>query len=274
MAKFEILRLIAHAIADGFGADDTSGLSLTGSIEDNTSLLLLGLLEGHIVPWSEWFGLAAGVVLGCYLTPQELRTSSEVIAIQCGSTVVAAPWIDLSSEVQAKASFGFEIAQAKLCGVDADYASVLTESTARSSFGDLDLSDAKLPRHGYDDIDAAESSLLATIQSAGGKFQFSGVEIFTLMIIAKVGRYTRIIDPADIFGAIASSVVSRCTHTGSTKPAVSLPSPHRIWSFKKLWASGRQRTSRTSHLPGCITPRSSIPAPRLTLSWLYRLKAA
>lgn len=255
MAGSEILRLIAHAIADGFGADDTSGLYSAGHIEAATSHLLSDLLYEQTVPWVKWFGLAASVYLGCGTTffDQERVTFPEVVAMQYGSYVVAAPWIDFSSEVQATASFGFESAQASLCGVDADYAIIITESTACSNVEDLDLSQAKLPRHGYDDTNATEVSLLASIQSTGIKLPRQPFDFFTLLTIAKVGRYTRIIDPTAIFSAIASIVVPRRTHTHSAKPAVSLSSPHRIWSFEEavgFWAANNfedKGSSRAYH---------------------------
>lgn len=235
MAESEILRLIAHAIADGFGADDTSGLGSAKSIEEDTSHLLLALLSESIIPWQAWFGLAASVYLGCGTLGdiRERIIPCGLVAIQYGSSVVAAPWIDLSREVQTTALFGFETAQARLCGVDADYAYICTENTARSSFGDLDLSEAKLPQHEHGEADGAEMSLLATIQSPATKIPRCPFELFTLVTIARVGKYTRIIDPIAIFDAIASSVAPRCTHTISTTPAASLSSPHRIWSFEE-----------------------------------------
>lgn len=235
MAESEILRLIAHAIADGFGADDTSGLGSVSDTKRTTSHLLFGLLSEHIVPWELWFGLAASVYLGCDTTLKiwACATCSNVVAIQYGSSVVAASWIDLSREVQTTTSFGFKSAQGRLCGVDADYAFVRTESTARSSFGDLDLSEAKLPQHGHYEPDVAEVSLLATIQSPGSRCLRPPIEVCTLVTIAKIGRHTRIIDPTAIFDALASSVVLRCTHNDSTKPAVPFSPPHRTWSFEE-----------------------------------------
>jgi hypothetical protein len=235
MAESEILRLIAHAIADGFGADDTSGLSSAPDTEPATSRLLFGLLSEHTVPWKDWFGLAANVYLGCGTTlpTREQTDFSEVVAIQYGSFVVAAAWIDLSREVQTTALFGFKTAQARLCGVNAECAYIWTESTARSSFGDLDLSEAKFPQHRYDEADIANVSLLTTFRSLGIGYHVRRIAFFILATIAKVGRHTRIIDPVAIFNAIASSVISRCIHIDSTKSAVSLPSPYRIWSFEE-----------------------------------------
>jgi hypothetical protein len=107
MAGSEMLRMIAHAIDDGLGADDVSGISESFAIETITSHLLADLLEAKAIPWEQWFGLAAAVHLDFPTTRINQESllgpaymNSEAVAIQFGSSVVVAPWIDLYSGVQ------------------------------------------------------------------------------------------------------------------------------------------------------------------------------
>ena len=51
MARSTIIRMIAHAIADGFGADDATGLRDDLLIERNTSRILISLLGKRVVSW-------------------------------------------------------------------------------------------------------------------------------------------------------------------------------------------------------------------------------
>jgi len=231
MANSEILRLIAHSIADGFGTDDTSGFGFDGRTEDTTSWLLADLLDEYIVPWRKWFELAASVYLGCPIISD--AATPGIVAAQFGSLVVAAPWIDIRSEVQVRASFGVESAQARLRGVDTDWVVLCTESTAGSSFGDLDLSAAKLPTHDYGEQDDSELSLQSSIHPSGSNSAVLGYNIFMLVTIAKVGKHTRIVDPTSIPGAIVLSHIPRCSHTNSPKSAIVPSPPHRIWSFEE-----------------------------------------
>ena len=242
-ARSSILRMIAHAIADGFGADDVSGVTRKTSaqeVERATSGLLECLLAEERVIWTTWFGIAASVYLGCPMSKCPGHgTTSELVAVQFGSSVVAASWIDFCNEINLTGSYGFESAQGRLRDVHVDWAALNTERTACSGFRDIDLSNAKLPQHDYDETDITELSLHSTIHSIltpTSSYKYSDgreVGLFKLVTIAKVGRHTRIIDPAAIFRAIASSVVLRCTHTISAKPAVTLSSPHRTWSFEE-----------------------------------------
>ena len=239
LARSTILRLIAHAIADGFGADDVSGVTrdrTARDVETATSGLLKCLLAEEEVVWATWFGIAASVYLGCPMFRLSSQgTNSEPVAVQFGSSVVAASWIDLCNEIKLTGCYGFESAQGCLRNVDADLALLCTERTACSSFRDIDLSDAKLPQHDYDEIDNTELSLHSTIHPTRDYTNIDGGEVgfFKLVTIAKVRRHTRIINPAAILVAIALSVVPRCTHKDSTKNAVIPSSPHKIWSFQE-----------------------------------------
>ena len=243
MARSTIIRMIAHAIADGFGAGDVAGLSDSLSIERNTSRILISLLGNHVVLWEWWFGLAASVCLGCPIAEfyRLKSTKCQAVAVQYGSFVVAAPWIDLHNNVDVVGSFGFECAQARIYSIDADWAIIRTESTSRSSMGTLDLSEVKLPQHKYHEADVVGVSLQSTIQSANVPIGRNINATYMLATLARIGRYTRIIDPADIFRATSSSHLPRCSHDKSTMPVGAFPRSSRIWTFEEamgLWEAG------------------------------------
>ncbi|GAB7330227.1 hypothetical protein MBLNU13_g01887t1 [Cladosporium sp. NU13] len=172
-------------------AGDAAGLSESLSIERNTSRILISLLGNHVVSWEWWFGLAASVCLGCPIAELNgLRiTKCQAVAVQYGSFVVAAPWIDLHNNIQVVGSFGFECAQARICGIDADWAIIRTESTSRSSsLGTLDLSEVKLPQHNYHEVDVVGVSLQSTIQSAHVPISRNINATYVLVTLAKIGR--------------------------------------------------------------------------------------
>ncbi|KAM0711679.1 hypothetical protein Q7P35_001046 [Cladosporium inversicolor] len=228
MAQSTILRMIAHAIADGFGADSASGMTNTGLIEAHMPDFLVDLLHKETIAWERWFGLAASVYLG--LSHRRLRP---YMAIQYGSLVVAAPWINLHNQVHVAASFGFESAQARIRGIEADWAVLCTESTARSSMGTLDLSGIRLPQRQYYEADVVEISLQSTIQSTDVPISRYRGATFLVATVARIGKYTRIIDPADIFGALSSSHLPRCSHDKSTMPVGVFPASSRIWTSEE-----------------------------------------
>jgi hypothetical protein len=241
MAGTEMLRMIAHAIADGFGADDVSGISKASAIETATSHILNDLLERKFGTWEQWFGLAAAVHLGCPITAMWPTVRHyEVVAVQSGSSVVIAPWIDLYSEVRTEGVFCFEKAQARLRGVDVDWAVLSTERTAKTGFDKLDLSEVKLPLHEYDEIDVAELSLQSTIQTNDNTMSASRSDRcrrrpdpFVLVTIAKIGRHTRIVDPLDVLVASGSSHIPQCTHDKSHKHVVDHSLPNRTWTCEE-----------------------------------------
>ena len=121
-----------------------------------------------------------------------------------------------------------------------------------------------------------------------------------LVTIAKVGKHARIVDPTSILGAIASSDMPRCHHTDSTKPAVPLSPPYRIWSFEEavgFWKTNDSSEERpswthyttvlTSHVkynillalspPGCVvnTADCCIVCAQIELNsqfWTFRAR--
>ena len=113
--------LLAHAIADGFGAQNVSAMvdpetQIKGMVE-----LFSELIYQQIVCWNAWFCLVACVVAGYDMEVFETTDvshsgGSSWAAIQYGSFVAAAPWLDLTREITVAGSFGLTFLEGNIKG--------------------------------------------------------------------------------------------------------------------------------------------------------------
>ncbi|KAF2837767.1 hypothetical protein M501DRAFT_1017548 [Patellaria atrata CBS 101060] len=155
-----VMALVAHGIADGFGADSVSSI-ISSSIDPyGTHKLLLHLVQYQEVNWQEWFKVAACVYLGCsedaFEPPVDFKTrqsptesfedvqhfSSTLVAVQYGNLAVVAPWLDIAQPHDIQGSFAFVTANGKLsvvtnpsgsnprsCGIQEEFAIIETQKT-------------------------------------------------------------------------------------------------------------------------------------------------
>jgi hypothetical protein len=105
--------LIGNSIADGFGINDTSGMLQVEEYVIQVRRLLSQLLDGAVL-WNTWFNLATCTALGhspwlyreSALMPRgDAEAGRTLIAIQYGSMAAAAPWTDLTKELNVKGCF-------------------------------------------------------------------------------------------------------------------------------------------------------------------------
>lgn len=121
-----LFTLTGHAIADSMGANDAHGQS---DFDDQLSWLvqrvLCRLVVGSIL-WDEWFIVAVSVILGISSSTRGTQVSSNVnhiraegalVAIQHGSLVVVAKWLDLTRPIIPAQCFTVEIAEGQLPGI-------------------------------------------------------------------------------------------------------------------------------------------------------------
>lgn len=117
-----VLSLVAHSVADAFGADDISGSQET-ALQANSpnpdiyrvESILLDVAQHSRIVWQTWFEVAAHVFLGhryanvgasAQVNGYMRSDDSMAIAIQHGELAVVAPWIDLSMKITHQGSFG------------------------------------------------------------------------------------------------------------------------------------------------------------------------
>ena len=109
IALNEVMLLLAHSIADGFGCEDASATRDTGPLIKSTLLVLHELCMGEGIVWDRWFFTAACVYLGFpfnHKHPKLDIQGTAYAAIQYGNLSVIAPWLDLTVELKMQHSFG------------------------------------------------------------------------------------------------------------------------------------------------------------------------
>ncbi|KAK5344630.1 hypothetical protein LTR61_011603, partial [Exophiala xenobiotica] len=130
-AFMETMAYIAHSLADAFGADDCSSWTVLGDF--GVTRILRDISRGFM-EWGAWFDTASRVVLGCPAAnvlafideghAQKTGRQSEAIhqaaigrtaiAIQHGSLVVVAPWIEINQPLSVRKCFSFKIVEGRL----------------------------------------------------------------------------------------------------------------------------------------------------------------
>lgn len=117
----DVMALIAHAIADGFGAPDVSTTASLDFDQYGTAQLLMRLCHNREVVWEQWMRVAAKVYLGypdsaeISYDPTTKSFETTTIAIQFGSLAVVAPWLDLTRSIEISGCFAFQQIQGRLC---------------------------------------------------------------------------------------------------------------------------------------------------------------
>ena len=248
-AMTRLFMLIGNAIADGFGILDTSGMASLVDYVYEVHKLLSELTEGFVW-WDTWFNVAASTVLGYspkgVLGPGYLdEGGSALVAIQYGSNVVAAKWLDLSQKIRVRKCFALEMAEGQIRGVQGQCVFVKSEVKMELS---CDL--AKAEHQGLDDgldnwvqrlLEKDQSSLELQQALIGSQDPYSS----RLITFVGTGSSQRIVDPADaLAGAIRSTFMEpkkiHCQH--STEPDQQTDDPISrisaqdwyVWSFDDL----------------------------------------
>jgi hypothetical protein len=218
--------IIAHAVADGFGIPDASNVRDFSKIRRGVQNLMSELISSERIMWKTWFSLAACIYLNCEchgITAEADKGFADLVAIQHGSQVVVAPWVDLRSDLASEGSFGCFIANGQLSGMEVDFGLLYTEDTSPpAGIG----SDGKPPESQSMTAGVSEISLQSAINGPGPSFR--------LTTIAKAGNYLRIINPAAVMMAFGRVFTPKCKDLFHGAPAQN----HQMWSVEDalgLW---------------------------------------
>lgn len=235
----KFLLLVSHAIADSFGAPDSSGMWHQESIRDALCKILTDIIDEGVLLWDDWFRLVGLVYLGGVLTQDggpRTEGSTALAAIQRGSLVIAASWLDLNSDIALNSFFKAEIRQGQLHGVCGDEAIVETEKTMAISEQDETMGIQQLEIESKEDdiLDFGEGLVETALIGAEGR-------PYRLLTMARSTAYRRIVDPCDAVMAIHRSVYPQCSHSKpiNTSSMPKLPSPKslRLVSFDEVLGS-------------------------------------
>jgi hypothetical protein len=255
LAEDHLCLIIAHAVADGFGIPDASNLRDSSVIRCGVQKLMSEVLFNRRIAWKTWFSLAACTYLGCQWLETTVagEEAAELVAIQHGSEVVVAPWVDLRSELASEGSFGCFIAAGQLRGMETDFGVLYTEETSPPAGTSGDW---KLPETHSMTTGISEISLQTTISLVSEP-------LFKLTTIVKAGDYLRIINPAAALMAFPRSWVPQCADFSHGAPAQN----HQMWSAEDalgLWDTHKFFPDSTEPwivvdaLTHCIQNQSSL----------------
>ena len=201
-----LLSLLAHTVADGFGAPDASGLV---NFEDRKAAfqrLFTDLIWGRIVDWDTWFAFAATTFLGHPLIDDNIKKNADegatlIVVLQYGSLVAAATWIDLSQEHSVSRCFGFYVAEGRVQGLASESAIVRTEQTMNvKPCPKVESSTLKA-----NTIDPCNIHLETAIIGTGPAW-------YRLLTMVRSDTVRRIIDPFDVLKHRIRSDTLTCCH--------------------------------------------------------------
>ncbi|CZR59515.1 uncharacterized protein PAC_09407 [Phialocephala subalpina] len=256
MALTVLLTLLSHAITDGFGAVDVSGICQSKIELPSLAMqkVLSELIFDKRVLWRTWFSIAALNVLGCSLgdsleaPDHEVEEgASEPVAVQYGSLVIVAKWVDLTVEQHFQGCFGFHCTEGSLVEVGDEYAVVYSEKSMQppEALGDTSWTfsssnDYESPSGDSNDIiDAWEA------KSNSGETSMANICVNTaiigagspyrLLTMIKSDGYLRIVDPSEILAALSKSETFQSGHGGSHPVDACLDRKYiSFWTFDEL----------------------------------------
>ena len=211
-----VLSLLAHSIADAFGADDISGSQETALQANSPSpdiyhveSILIDVAQHSRVVWQTWFEVTAHVFLGHRYANVGASAhgngfiradDSMTIAIQHGELAVVAPLIDLSMKITHQGSFGFLPVRGRLC------IPITAKPTSRSDYQMLSTDFAVIKTEETDSAEAIseepqEWPCQALVETKSQDIRVDSIMYsadeghYTLMTRVRAGEFSRLVDP-------------------------------------------------------------------------------
>ncbi|KAF2268572.1 hypothetical protein CC78DRAFT_565446 [Lojkania enalia] len=212
----ELLLLLSHGIVDSFGLDDTSGLADIESEREALRIIFAELVFQGVVLWNTWFALAALAFLGgkwSTLHSQIGEGWTIFAAIQYGSLVIAAPWLDLTNPINERIFFGASISQGQLCGTSGEHAVVQTERVMEMA--EVAGSETFSGGGSRNETVASDDAMLDTAIIGAADIPFR------LLTMVRSASYRRIIDPSDALMAVHRAHFPTCSHRKETDEKIS-----------------------------------------------------
>ncbi|KAL8744442.1 MAG: hypothetical protein Q9190_003314 [Brigantiaea leucoxantha] len=251
LALSEVLILLSHAIADGFGVDDTSARRDTDTLVGWMTVILLSIVEEKSIDWNSWFCLAGSVLLGCSI-PESLfgqhteDSARPICALQYGSLAAVAGWLDMNKELKVHESFSLNYGEGRLGtineddndnefrGIVSDFAIVQTEETEdTTSYNKLhpkepDRSWSEM-RNLTDHTKATSDYILVSL----------GHEVYRLLTRVKSDTHSRIIDPTEVMTKVSVGIpllpnLQNCAEHAGRGRSLSLPDTMTSYSFDEV----------------------------------------
>ena len=243
--------LLAHTIADAFGAPDVSGLTEISALTKMVQSLLIELVHHKTILWDKWFAVATMVFLGCPpvlegINAEHIEGASSIVAVQFGSLTTVSNWVDLTKELHVDGCYGFKFAEGNLQGVPQQFAIVQAEQQMGLIVDSRRFNNSGLTFS----IPAKEMPLPMEIQKLFDLSQIDNCELaceaaivggadipYRLLTMVQSGEYIRIIDPSAAISALSRSVTFTCHHSCKYFGLPSLALKLSLWNSSSILAS-------------------------------------
>jgi hypothetical protein len=243
----EVMQLLAHGIADGFGVSDASAVRDASPIIQFMVTILLEICQKGRILWNYWFGLAATVLLG---HPLDLKPGSHengansIAAVQYGDLVAIAPWLDLTGELRIKGSFHLEDRYGILGVIEHDtsnleeqfrdieqnFAVVRTQHTEDTRGYVKRSTKDSIPQKQKVEIeeDNSEPSIDMVLRSVGE-------HSYRLMMRVRSTHHSRIVSPDDALAKLGERIRQcKCKHQIDDASIVVFNLPSKLYSFDEV----------------------------------------
>ncbi|KAK8055341.1 hypothetical protein PG993_000568 [Apiospora rasikravindrae] len=134
LAFAELFTTLAHAVSDGLGAEDVSGLSEPSHVVAVLLPLFHTLLRKELIIWDDWMRVFAVTVGGASMDSfatndkgKALSGATSIVAFQYGVFTGMVPWINFESEVQPRHCFSVQIFEGNIDGLAEEFGIVRCE---------------------------------------------------------------------------------------------------------------------------------------------------
>jgi hypothetical protein len=229
-ATTRLFVLLAHGISDAFDAQDVSGCSNSEDQVTGVTALLSEILDSELIRWDTWFQVVASTTAGIPWNSFDFGGgdgSSSWAAIQYGSFVGVAPWLDLLKEPRVNGCFSILTVEGNIQGVpdDADQPGLVrcemdqfskTSQLPPENLG-ADISEDD-PSQMQIDHQASSADFGLAIQPDTLKAEvYTAIfrpdrNLYRLMTTVRAGRNLRIVDPSQAVKGLFYSVIVQCEH--------------------------------------------------------------
>ena len=238
---------LVHGLCDAVGADHVSGQVDAQSLVQGIVGLLRGVITSKMIRWDDVFVLTASAITGKTLTTglQELQDSATIgggdyvatslhAAVQYGSLVVAASWLDISGDLRQTRPFSISIHEGNVLGVADDFAIIACEA---------------MDQQESDVISIEKVEVGCAIPSAAGQTDTSHAEVhaavflygeqrYRLMTCVSTGPRLAVVDPSKVIAGHWHSEVESCQHRGAKmSPGRTAPDTLIVYDFEAAFAS-------------------------------------
>ncbi|KAF4450040.1 hypothetical protein F53441_6745 [Fusarium austroafricanum] len=208
----ELLLLLAHGIADAFGAPDVSGLHNISALKDAVCQVLSDIIMFSTIQWDKWFHIAALVYLGGNIKRPEAwnirlneEDTSSIVAYQRGSLAMAASWIDPVFDFSSFRVFKAEFGNGQINGINSEEAEIGLEPCmsvdAPKDFECYPPTEENLTK--WDTSKCQVNSALMSKREGS----------YRLLTMLRSDTYRRIIDPFEAVLACFRSIYPECSHS-------------------------------------------------------------